>query len=150
MVLDIFSFEVCADVFSTLGAGGSGKLDLLQLLTPPGQDRLYLLEIIGVVGGDSQLSAGFQAADEILQIRRADQAPLVMTLLVPGVGEVDEEAVHGLIGHVLSQENGGIRADDLHIRQAPSAHTVDGVAIVPAGPFYPEEIVVGEVSSLGA
>ncbi len=58
LVFDVFSFEVCADVFAGFGAGWSEKNDFGQLLPSGGQNRFYLLEIIRVVGGDSQLSAG--------------------------------------------------------------------------------------------
>ena len=91
------------------------------------------------------MPGGFEAADEILHVRRTDKASLVVPFLVPGVGKVDVKAIYAAVGHVLGQEHRRIGADDSHVGQAPSAYPVDRVAVVPAGPFDPEEVVIGRL-----
>ena len=52
LVFDVFSFEICAGPFAYFGPGGADEVNRLQSVTFGGDDLLYLLEIISVVGGD--------------------------------------------------------------------------------------------------
>ena len=76
----------------------------------------------------------------MLQIGRAKEAPFVVASFRPGVGEIDVEAVYGVVRDRTGQEGGGIGADNPDVCEVPSADAVNGVAVVFAGPFDAEEI----------
>ena len=77
----------------------------------------------------------------MLQVRRANETPFMVTFLRPGIGEIDMKTVHGLIRDRLGDEAGGIGANDSHVCQAPPSDAIDGVAIVPPRPLDPEVVV---------
>ena len=78
----------------------------------------------------------------MLKIGGADEASFVMAFFGLWVGEIDVEEVNGVIVNKIGQEDSGIGADNPNVRQAPSADAIHGVAVVFAGPFDAEEIIV--------
>ncbi len=77
----------------------------------------------------------------MLQVSRADETSFVVTFFRPGIGKVNMETIYGILGNKIGQKNSGIGADYPHVCQAPSADTVNCVAVVFTGPFDTEEIV---------
>jgi hypothetical protein len=94
---EVFSFEVRADPFALAGAGGGEKFDFFQPVTESGQDFLYLLEILSVVGGNSDSSCGGKAAEKLFEICGGNEASFVVSFFWPGVGEIDVETFYGVI-----------------------------------------------------
>ena len=53
LVFEVFSLVIGAGPFAFFGAGGTDEINLLKSGTFGGDDLLYLLEIIGMVGDDA-------------------------------------------------------------------------------------------------
>ncbi len=66
--LEVFSFEVRADPFATAGAGCREKFYSLKFVWLGGQQFLYLLEILCVVGRNFYAAAFRQTPQEIHEI----------------------------------------------------------------------------------
>jgi len=136
----VFSFEVCADPFVLLCTGGGKKFNFLKFAALVGYNFLYLLEVFSIVRNDFYDSAGNQAPHEFFEIDPAQKTSFVMTFFRPGVGEIDMKAVHRVVRHKVSKELCGIGADYPNIAQAPSADTVNTIAVVFVGPFDTQKI----------
>ncbi len=67
----------------------------------------------------------------------------MVSLLRPGVGEIDMETFHGIVGDEGGQEVCCIDADEPDVAYPPSADAVNGVSEVSAGPLDTEEIDIG-------
>jgi len=98
LLFEVFSFEVCADPFADVGAGGREKFDFFEFVTKSSQNFLYLFEILSVVGCDSDSARGDKAAKKMLEICRGKKTSFVVSFFRPGVGEVDVETFHRIIG----------------------------------------------------
>jgi hypothetical protein len=142
LVFYVFSLEVCADPFADFGPGGWEKFDFLQFVISFCQNCFYLLEIFGMVGGDSYLATGFQAAEKILQISRTEKASFVVSFFRPGVGKINMEKIHGCFSDKIGKKNSGIGSNYSDILQAPSSDAIHGVTIVFACPFDAEKIII--------
>jgi len=77
----------------------------------------------------------------MLKIGRAQETSFMMTFFRPGIGKINVEAVHRIIRHKVGYKDGGVRANDAHIGQTPSADAVNRVTVILAGPFDAEVIV---------
>ena len=96
LFFEIFSFEICADPFALVGAGGWEEFNLFKSAAMGSQSRLYLFEIAGMVGSYFYITARLEAAAELLYIGRAEETSLVVASFGPRVREIDMEAFHGV------------------------------------------------------
>lgn len=104
------------------------------------QDFLDLLEIVGMVSGDSDSARGDKAAEELFEIWGVKKASFVMAFFRPGVGEIDVETFYGTIRYKIDYEMCSVGANYSDIFHRPSPDAVDGVAIVFSCPLDAEEI----------
>lgn len=58
LFFEVFSFKVCADPFALVSTDGREKFYFFESIILGSQDLLYLLEILSVVGCDSDSSRG--------------------------------------------------------------------------------------------
>lgn len=97
LFFEVFFFEVRADPFADVCAGGGEKFDFFEPVTESCQDFLYLLEILSVVGSNSDSSCGGQAAEELFEICGGNEASFVVSFFWPGVWEINMETFYGAI-----------------------------------------------------
>ena len=97
-----------------------------------------------MVGSNSDSSVWLQAAEELFEVGRAKEASFVVAFFWPRVGEIDVEAVHGIVRYEISQKDRSIGADNPNVFQSPSADTVNGISIVFTRPFDTEEVLIGQ------
>ena len=94
LLFDVFSLEVCADPLAHVSTSGGEKVNFFKSDALSGQNRLYLFEIAAMVGSDSNRAALLQAAQDLFEIGRAEEAPFVVAFFWPGVGKIDVETVN--------------------------------------------------------
>lgn len=102
LFFEVFSFEICADPFAPVGAGGWEEFNFFKSAALGGQSCLYLFEIISVVGSYFYITARFETSQYLLQISRAEETPLAVVSFGPRVREIDVEAFHGVSRYEVS------------------------------------------------
>lgn len=85
-------------------------------------------------------AGGLEAAEHLSGVCGVDESPFVVAFFRPGVGEIDMEAIDGIVGDKAGQKVGGVGAEKADIIERPSANTVDGIAIISGCPFDSEKI----------
>ncbi len=145
---EVFAFEVRADPFADLSAGGRQEIDLLKTVGTGGEDGFYLLEIFREISGDTDCPPWLQGADKLGGIGIVEETAFMVTFFGPWVGEINVEAIDGGIGDTLDDKPGGIGADYTDVSQIPAANTVNGKTVISACPFNPDEVGVGLRSCL--
>src|SRR5262245_27671397 len=68
----------------------------------------HLLGIVLPIGGEVQAAARCEFGHDQVRELGLDQAPLVVALLVPGVGEVDTDLVERAVGDLVAQHFHGV------------------------------------------
>ena len=76
----------------------------------------------------------------MVEILGIDETSFVVSLFWPRVGEVDVEAIDGIIWDKFGYKVCGIGANNTNVFYFPSAYAVDGVAVIFIGPLDTEEI----------
>lgn len=90
-------------------------------------------------------AAGVEFAGEQLNERRLDDAPFVVALLVPGVGEEELDAVEGAVGDVALQDDDRVFTHGAHVFDLALLQPVQQMADAGAVYFDAEVVAPGVV-----
>lgn len=102
-----------------------------------------MVEILGVVGCDSQAAFGFEAAEDVDEICVGDEASFMVAFFRPGVRKVNVKTIDGIIGQEIGQQMGGVISNEADVGEVPAADAVDCEAVKFTCPFDAEEVGLG-------